>query len=618
MPDMNNIAKLSLNALQNHNFDNSNLIKAGDVKRLLNEEGVFSIDDSGKLVVINPSKKLDNFFFRFVGGFFSSSYKNEQNTLERAFVLKKNASFNKLLRENIIRQKTESMSNSVHKTDNLRVLTDRINKLFTDPEQVTTNKIKEISSSNRAIHLRLGPIAEATMMTSDVGSGIMIKGESLSPFEFIKKYADTEGVKLDSRTLATSIMLRACRYTESFAAIGKENEANTIRELMSKSTLNDDQVFRFKDALSSIMSEVKTRMVNAVETALVQGKDIKAIANHIMSSVVVLSEKFNPDDFIQNTLLEDVFIKIDAHGALADAQDPLEYTKIDDEAVSRVTEKLKQELPGLTDKQLAKIVNHHRHNEFKDSKLNKYIDTIKKGYTEFKENIRELNEAISSKNTRAVSDLAYKFTQQVRAIVGNEIDGKDTISDVFSALIHYMSVKEDANFLSQFDFSKLSHFYMEIQHYLDGVKRNEADDEHWVDNKLISLTTVNVLLEQLGALMRPALEHGINGIDEHLENEELKSQAQALIKHFDILSSLDKPEVQELFEVGLEFFPEGARKNVKAYLKNILRAEAVKCDSVEEFEGKIKDLVKKYCNELLSNQTAVNLMDESGYSKEKV
>ena len=91
----------SISSLATRNFDNANLIRQEDVGELMNKEGRFTLDDAGKLTVINPPTRRDGKVTRFFKGLFSSSYRAEQRMLDRMEVLERNVSFNAELRKTI-------------------------------------------------------------------------------------------------------------------------------------------------------------------------------------------------------------------------------------------------------------------------------------------------------------------------------------------------------------------------------------------------------------------------------------------------------------------------------------------------------------------------------------
>ena len=56
----------SISSLATRNFDNANLIRQEDVGELMNKEGRFTLDDAGKLTVINHPTRRDGKVTRFL------------------------------------------------------------------------------------------------------------------------------------------------------------------------------------------------------------------------------------------------------------------------------------------------------------------------------------------------------------------------------------------------------------------------------------------------------------------------------------------------------------------------------------------------------------------------
>ncbi len=94
MPNELNVSAGHLAQLQDfRNFG----FKSEDIIKLAEREGKFTLDDQGKLTVINPPAGRDGTVVRFFKGIFSSSYRAEQRILDRMESLDRNAAFSKEL-----------------------------------------------------------------------------------------------------------------------------------------------------------------------------------------------------------------------------------------------------------------------------------------------------------------------------------------------------------------------------------------------------------------------------------------------------------------------------------------------------------------------------------------
>ena len=113
MTDNVNLGTLKAADLAQYDFGNIRETMNDKIRGLLDQEGAFSLDSRGELIVVNPPKKRDNCIYRFFKGLFNSRYKEEQRQFDKVTALQKNATFNTILRENLTRSIAAGKSSGV-------------------------------------------------------------------------------------------------------------------------------------------------------------------------------------------------------------------------------------------------------------------------------------------------------------------------------------------------------------------------------------------------------------------------------------------------------------------------------------------------------------------------
>lgn len=108
-----NLGTLKTSDLEQYDFNSVKGTMDQKIQRLLDQEGAFSLDSRGELIVVNPPKKRDNCIYRFFKGLFNSQYKEQQQQFDKVTALQKNATFNTILRENLTRSIAAGKSSGV-------------------------------------------------------------------------------------------------------------------------------------------------------------------------------------------------------------------------------------------------------------------------------------------------------------------------------------------------------------------------------------------------------------------------------------------------------------------------------------------------------------------------
>ena len=131
--------------------------------------------------------------FRYIKGLFNAEYKAEQAKLDRMEALRDNASFNRLMRHHIVKVSTGAEDpNAGESTNESRILSSRLKKMFKQAQSpVTMQDIKTLTRGSNKVGAVVRDLAECAMNTSYVGPCITVKGEVLTPLEFIKRRRKT-------------------------------------------------------------------------------------------------------------------------------------------------------------------------------------------------------------------------------------------------------------------------------------------------------------------------------------------------------------------------------------------------------------------------------------------
>ena len=76
-----NLGTLKTSDLEQYDFTSVKDTMDQKIRGLLDQEGAFSLDSRGELIVVNPPKKRDNCIYRFFKGLFNARYKEQQQAV---------------------------------------------------------------------------------------------------------------------------------------------------------------------------------------------------------------------------------------------------------------------------------------------------------------------------------------------------------------------------------------------------------------------------------------------------------------------------------------------------------------------------------------------------------
>ena len=277
----------SISSLATRNFDNANLIRQEDVGELMNKEGRFTLDDAGKLTVINPPTRRDGKVTRFFKGLFSSSYRAEQRMLDRMEVLERNVSFNAELRKTIGNYRPTNMERldgfSWNRTFN-RILT-RIQPSGEQP--VTPAQLKQAASE--ATHFSDAMRAPSTAFSAIDGSvePVLTDHGPMSLDEFITANRTDTTALPEFQDVARAVGTNILQGRDVFPLLSSD-ECARFNSLIAKNTLTP----RESNELQGLRTKAEQNLINAMSSfaskALEHGADPTKLANHLGSVLVFI------------------------------------------------------------------------------------------------------------------------------------------------------------------------------------------------------------------------------------------------------------------------------------------------------------------------------------------
>ncbi|MBP5244375.1 MAG: hypothetical protein J6Z28_06635, partial [Succinivibrio sp.] len=416
------------------------------------------------------------------------------------------------------------------------------------------------------------------------------------------------------------------------AEIGKLKDANTIRKLLYKPTLTDAEKVTFKASIHSIISEMKNRMVNGVEVALAQGKDLKATANQLKEIFSQLSDKDADDSFMLDVKLREGFAKIDGivNLSLPDAEDVNAYKTIDADdktGLAAATAKLKTALPDLDERQIAKIIAFVPRNDegiIKEKKLDAYIDVIKKGYPEFKSAMKEFASALKVNTPEAYAKAQLSFANVFEKVVG-QAEGIDEISAVAANLVHFMNIKESSEFLDTINLNRIDTYYDSVFALRDTIPTavNGSDDfVAAVNRETNSLVFSMTVLEQICYTVKANKtgDASMTPAETQVPDVSLKQNSDEGINAALMIGFLNQQKYMSKIDEKVSALPQGVRENAKELLtislKDALRK--TRYTSLEAHEQTFNTYLEKYFNTISNSPEFMKLLDKSSYKAENL
>ena len=626
-----NFSRMTAAELQNYDFrtnNQQNRFDADRINTLMNQEGAFTLDDQGQLQVINPPARRDNRFVRFIKGLFSSSYKTQQANLDRMENLQKNTSFNQILRESLVKAMT---GKEVPSADNVnenqskraRILSLQLRDRFENNNgRVSISDIKQASKNTDSFINSISLAANTIQDNKISGSSIAFKGEALSPLDFIKKFDG--GMANNDKKLLSSILLRAARFPESFACIGKTEQARELSRLFAKPGFggtyeNADVNDRAKaqSLLREIVSEVNKKMCAFAEGAMASGKDPAAVAAKLKENYNALCAPFRGNTEGVNVLNQVLgengsLAKTDE---LAPAQDPEAYTVPDPSSKNYDSfMKLKQELPDLSNRQLAQIVNFLagkcKDNSIDAKTLNKYIAGVKSGGDKiFRKALQDLQDAASRCNPAVLKktgqDLLKLFMDTTGVQKITDVH-KDKIASFSAMIMHYVAITAPADELKSISIDNLKDLYAAMGNNTvfnsDGL---DPETKLVMQRHASECGCITSLLDEVRNVLMPATDNFAS-----FDADEVPKNMDLMVKTTLIMGQTEYPKFQAQIDEAASAFPENMRSPIKAMLADLVKAKlSVKYNDSGAIIKSIADTMKK-------SEMFMNLMNVRNVSQE--
>ena len=403
MTDNVNLGTLKTADLAQYDFGNIRETMNDKIRGLLDQEGAFSLDSRGELIVVNPPKKRDNCIYRFFKGLFNSRYKEQQQQFDKVTALQKNASFNTILRENLTRSIDAGKSSGVPE-EAAPEKEQRVSAMLTDLFNWKSNKVtlKDV---------KLMTFAEESGKGK---AGIFVKGEVLAPAEFIEKYASHLKPGNNDSHMTHAILSRIAAHPEDFACLGMEKKAAALNTLMSQPGTRGSQT-KINQLLQDIMAEINDKMSAFAENALSSGKDANAVARKLADIYDRLCSPATGNQKTDRAFMTKIFGEngsLSRIGNLEKAADPQSYARTDPGfRCSGAMTKIKEQLPDLTDKQLGEIVRSlsgSYQKDISDDAITQFVN-IKNALPQLKETqLLQVFDHLSSHGTKEITPEALK------------------------------------------------------------------------------------------------------------------------------------------------------------------------------------------------------------------
>ncbi|MEE3422465.1 MAG: hypothetical protein VZR11_07185 [Succinimonas sp.] len=400
-----NLGTLKTSDLEQYDFNSVKGTMDQKIQRLLDQEGAFSLDSRGELIVVNPPKKRDNCIYRFFKGLFNSQYKEQQQQFDKVTALQKNASFNTILRENLTKS-IAARSNAEVPAEAAQENEQKVSAMLTDLFSWKSNNVtlKDV---------KLMTIAQKS---SSGKPGIPIKGESLTPEEFITKYASHLKPNNNDSHMTHAILSRITAHPEDFACLGLQEKAAALKTLLSQPSTRGSQT-KINQLLQDIMAEINDKMSAFAEKALSSGKDANAVARKLADIYDRLCSPATGNQKTDRAFMTKIFGENGALSKISNlkkAEDAQSYARTDPGfRYSDAITKLKEQMPDLTltDKQLGEIVrglSNNYKNDISDSTIKQFTD-IKNALPDLNESqLLQVFDHLSSHGTKEITPEALK------------------------------------------------------------------------------------------------------------------------------------------------------------------------------------------------------------------
>ncbi|MCR5536259.1 MAG: hypothetical protein K6F05_02485 [Succinivibrio sp.] len=602
MTDINrNLGAMSDQTIRTHDFRNDrNLVTQDKLNTLLNKEGVFSIDDQGRLTVINPPRSRDFFVFRFIKGLFNAEYKAEQNRLDRMEALQQNASFNRLIRDKVLDMTGANFAND---NANKELISAKINQIYTNHAdghaKMTVQALKE-ATLLRQINLDDLSSDAINNLNNPNNDGIPFQGEVLNLAGFINKFknppADTQQLNAN---LVKSLQFMAVNHPDAFKSLGLEQEATKLKTLLAKPDFTVNDSAQVKDLLLLLTSGVRGRLENLTENMLGPQKTYpETLAKVLENTINEICKPYTENNTELKTNFSSLFKNIekteDYHESTQ--SNPADYRYLAPNSPQALaSEQINKEIPALGVNGRTRVFHFIKTHSFRpnnavDNELIQLYLNASKKHQDFKNAFDSLLNGIQDNDSAQV----YHAIGSIR----NLIDKLNPAGDGDNA-----QKAENSKFIMQ-----------SLVHYMTMLDRDELEN-----TKLNSLSMLNSLLrdsspvldslcQELGTIVQPLL-NGRTTLESSVSDPKLEAKCQNIHEEYKRLQLIELPGVQNSINDKLQaYWDEDERASEKQKLIIYLAMKLVEkttlpdgskdytYQSQELNETRVKDFINMYYN----------------------
>lgn len=577
MVDMTDVGGMSLSKLGDFNFnDVDSLTRGSNVNDLLGRPGRVSIDDNGKLVLVNPQDKPDNRVVRFFKGIRNPEYRAEQRTLLRANILAKNESFNSRLTSELIKFSRAEFSagNAIAPNDEFSVKGLAAKAVAAAPSgELNLVDLKQLidSTANR-FQSALVPEARNCFTDNCTRSDVIFKGKACTVYDFLTKHMPPEsnnGRVPRAETLGAAIVKHCAFHPEIMKFILPKEDGARMGVLLSDPNVTGKGKDELRNLASKAMNSLVGKLNALTQQALERGCDPQSVSNLMndalwqvgRSDARTLEKGIFDTDNANSIASKLAALPGGTPAAPADAQ-----TRSELDAV-------KAKLPGLNDSQAAKVLSfcatHHM-------KVDSYADFVQSFGETQKSIIRFGTGQMRYGDFRDAKDAVGRAIDNYTAAHPNAQLGVDDWNNVGAAVVFHAALTDSLSGSAR-NFVKDGPKTVANLSELIAVPQN---NQALRDSEMRELSHLNNLMTGM-LIMTSGLLEGTNGT--FLGKTDSVSDLKDLV----LMDRVRLPQMQEHIRQSVADVEPQYQKGLAAYLEGALRATVDETHA----EARAEDLV---------------------------
>lgn len=357
-----NYGSMSLSKLGNVNFEGASLVTSqAEANALLGRAGRVSMDDNGRLVLVNPQEKPDNGVVRFFKGLCNPQYRAEQRVLMRADVLAANETFNKTLTTQLIKHgKPELYGQPIAAKNDFSVK--GLALLATSggasaPVNLVDLKQMLSSTANRYTNV-IAPAAANCFVDNCVRANVSFKGKACTVYDFVSKLmppadSSNNGEVPSAETLGAAVVKHCAFHPETMDFLLPKKDGERLGVLLSELNVTG----KGKDELGSLSKKAINSFIDKLNTmtqqALDRGCDPQEVSN-LMNDALWLTGRRNADSLNKSIFDRDIQGSIAQKLAALPGGQPA--APVDGQTRAEL-DAVKAKLPGLDDAKAARVLS---------------------------------------------------------------------------------------------------------------------------------------------------------------------------------------------------------------------------------------------------------------------